>query len=59
MKIMKKKMLLYVFLLVSINTFAQARLALTTNFDYSDAFLYKNLAEISNILLNQNGDEWY
>lgn len=56
---MKKKMLLYVFLLVSINTFAQARLALTTNFDYSDAFLYKNLAEISNILLNQNGDEWY
>lgn len=38
---------------------SQARLALTTNFNYNDLYKYKNSAIISKIILEQKGELWY
>ena len=53
---MKKKILLYVFLLVPINTFAQARLAVV---NVKKNVVEHNVAMISYAALKANGDDWY
>lgn len=56
MKIMKKKIFRYVFLLVSINTFAQAQLAVV---NVEKNVVEHNVAMISHAALKANGDDWY